>query len=122
MKGPAVAGPSFSKRTRGYETPGRWRVAQTVAKTGKPRWVTAPPELFESVTELSPRDDRIPERRVFEGVTADRLRTAIARACTAAGVPAFSPHDLRHRRISLEHLRGVPWLESASTSDSGTSR
>lgn len=26
---------------------------------------------------------------------------AIARACTAAGVPAFSPHDLRHRRISL---------------------
>jgi integrase len=46
---------------------------------------------------------------VFEGVTADRLRTAITRACTAAGVPAFSPHDLRHRRISLEHLRGVPW-------------
>lgn len=25
-----------------------------------------------------------------------------------AGIPAFSPHDLRHRRISLEHLRGVP--------------
>lgn len=24
-------------------------------------------------------------------------------------MPAFSPHDLRHRRISLEHLRGVPW-------------
>jgi integrase len=25
------------------------------------------------------------------------------------GVPAFSPHDLRHRRISLLHLGGVPW-------------
>jgi integrase len=25
------------------------------------------------------------------------------------GVPLFSPHDLRHRRISLLHLRGVPW-------------
>jgi integrase len=24
-------------------------------------------------------------------------------------VPTFSPHSLRHRRISLEHLRGVPW-------------
>jgi hypothetical protein len=24
-------------------------------------------------------------------------------------VPAFSPHDLRHRRISLLHLAGVPW-------------
>jgi integrase len=58
---------------------------------------------------LCARDDRVPGRRVFEGVTADRLRTAITRACTAAGVPAFSPHDLRHRRISLEHLRGVPW-------------
>jgi len=26
-----------------------------------------------------------------------------------AGVPAFWPHDLRHRRISLLHLSGVPW-------------
>ena len=25
------------------------------------------------------------------------------------GCPAFSPHDLRHRRISLLHLTGVPW-------------
>jgi integrase len=48
-------------------------------------------------------------RPVFQGVTADRLRTAIGRACVAAGVPAFSPHDLRHRRISLEHLRNAPW-------------
>ena len=33
----------------------------------------------------------------------------MARSCTAAGVPAFSPHDLRHRRVSLLHLAGVPW-------------
>jgi integrase len=37
------------------------------------------------------------------------LRTAIARACRASGTPLFSPHDLRHRRISLLHLRGVRW-------------
>ena len=24
-------------------------------------------------------------------------------------MPMFSPHDLRHRRISLLHLGGVPW-------------
>jgi integrase len=24
-------------------------------------------------------------------------------------VPAFSPHDLRHRRISLLHLAGAAW-------------
>ncbi len=87
----------------------RWRISQAVAKTGRARWVPVPETLFGAVLELVPRDDRIPERRVFQGVTADRLRTAIARACTAAGVPAFSPHDLRHRRISLLHLAGVPW-------------
>jgi integrase len=65
--------------------------------------------LLEAVSTLLPRDDRTPGRRVFAGFGGDRFRTALTRACTAAGVPAFSPHDLRHRRISLEHLRGVPW-------------
>ena len=87
----------------------RWRVSQSVAKTGRARWVHVPEELFDAVTELVPREDRTADRPVFQGVTADRLRTAIGRACTAAGVPAFSPHDLRHRRISLLHLGGVPW-------------
>jgi integrase len=27
----------------------------------------------------------------------------------AEAIPLWSPHDLRHRRISLLHLRGVPW-------------
>lgn len=46
---------------------------------------------------------------MFEQVGADKLRTAISRACIAAAVPAFSPHALRHRRVSLMHLAGVPW-------------
>ena len=71
--------------------------------------MNVPPVLFEAVLELVPRDDRTAERRVFQGFGGDRFRTAITRACTAAGVPAFSPHDLRHRRISLLHLAGVPW-------------
>lgn len=41
--------------------------------------------------------------------TEDRLRPALTRACTASGVPAFSPHDLRHRRVSLMHAQGVSW-------------
>ena len=40
-------------------------------------------------------------------------RTAIARACKASGVPVFSPHDLRHRRISLLHRQGRSWAEIA---------
>jgi integrase len=85
----------------------RWRIA--TSKTGRPRWVAPPQLLFEAVLELCPRDDRHPDRRVFENVTSERLRTALTRACTAAAVPAFSPHDLRHRRVSLLHLGGMPW-------------
>ena len=91
------------------EQRGRWRVSATVSKTRRARWVPVPPVLFDAVCALLPRDDRTPERRVFAGFGGDRFRTALARAATAAGVPTFSPHDLRHRRISLEHLRGVPW-------------
>jgi integrase len=89
------------------EPRGRWRIA--TSKTGRPRWVTPSPELFALVQALTPRDDRVPERRVFDGVTGDRLRTRLARAATSAGVPAFSPHDLRHRRVSLLHRQGMDW-------------
>jgi integrase len=91
------------------EQHGRWRVSRAIAKTRNARFVSVPPVLFERVLELCPRDDRHPDRRVFENVTADRLRTAISRACIAAGVPVFSPHSVRHRRISLWHLGGMPW-------------
>jgi integrase len=89
------------------EPRGRWRIA--TSKTGRPRWVEPAPVLFAAVVDLVARDDRVPERPVFGGFGADRFRTALTRACTAAGVPAFSPHDLRHRRVSLLHLAGVPW-------------
>lgn len=91
------------------EPRGRWRVSAGASKTGRARWVRVPPDLFAAVRELVPREDRTPERPVFQGFGADRFRTALTRACTAAGVPHFSPHDLRHRRISLLHLAGVPW-------------
>jgi integrase len=87
----------------------RWRVSAAVSKTRQARWVNVPPAVFGAVTALCPRDDRIPERPVFQGFGGDRFRTAITRACTAAGVPTFSPHNLRHRRISLLHAGGVPW-------------
>ena len=92
------------------EPRGRWRVSAGVSKSGTARWVSSvPPVLFEAVCTLLPRDDRTPERRVFQGFGADRFRTAITRAATAAAVPMFSPHDLRHRRVSLMHEQGVSW-------------
>jgi integrase len=81
----------------------------TALPTGRARWVPLPTELFQAVTRLVAREDRVPERPVFQGFGGDRFRTAITRACTAAGIPTFSPHDLRHRRVSLLHLGGMPW-------------
>jgi integrase len=89
------------------EPRGRWRIA--TSKTGRPRWISPPELLYKHVQALCARDDRHADRRVFEQVTGDKLRTALGRACTAAAVPAFSPHDLRHRRVSLLHLGGMPW-------------
>jgi integrase len=78
------------------------------------RWVPVPEELFEAVAALVPREDRDSAAQVFAGFGADRFRTALARACKAAAVPVFSPHDLRHRRASLWHLGGVPVVEAAA--------
>lgn len=87
----------------------RWRVSRAVSKTGRARWIAVTPSVFDAVCELVPRDDRIPDRRIFQGFGGDRFRTALTRTCTAAAIPTFSPHDLRHRRISLLHLAGIPW-------------
>ena len=96
------------------ETQGRWRVTSASAKTSRARWVPVPEIVFNAVTDTVPREDRDLAGQVFAGFGADRLRTAITRACVATGVPAFSPHDLRHRRATLWHLGGVPAAEAAS--------
>ena len=71
--------------------------------------MTPDPLLFAAIVDLVPREDRHADGRVFDYVTADRLRTQLAGTCTAAGVPSIPPHDLRHRRVSLLHLGGMPW-------------
>ena len=87
----------------------RWRVSGAVAKTGTCSLGAGAAGAVPGRHAALARDDRTPERPVFEGFAGDRFRTAITRACTAAGVPAFSPHDLRHRRVTLLHLGGMPW-------------
>lgn len=94
-----------------YDEPRRRvRLRAATTKTRKALWVELHPTLADALEEqLGPREDRDPAARLFAGSGADALRTSISKACRAAGIPLFSPHDLRHRRISLLHLRGVPW-------------
>ncbi len=88
-----------------------WLVRAAVSKTRRARWVELPPDLWRALLErLSPREDRDPAAPLF-GISVDRLRMGILRACKAAGVPHFSPHALRHRRISLLHRQGCSWAE-----------
>jgi len=87
----------------------RFRVSAAVSKSGRARWVNTPAVVFQAVSGLVAREDRTDTRPVFQGFGADRFRTALARACRGAGVPTFSPHDLRHRRVSLMHEQGVSW-------------
>ena len=94
-----------------YDEPRRRvRLRAQTTKTRRALWVELHPLLADALElSLGPREDRDPGARLFAGSGADALRTSIAKACKAAAVPLFSPHDLRHRRISLMHLRGVPW-------------
>jgi integrase len=90
----------------------RWRVRQrrSTTKKRRPLWVELHLALDEAIKATLPhRRFRDHEARLFADSGADAPRTAIAKACKAEGIPVFSPHDLRHRRISLLHLRGVPW-------------
>jgi integrase len=90
----------------------RVRLRASTTKTRAALWVELPDVLAEAIeARIGPRDDRDLEAALFPTVGANRLRTAIARACRAAGVPVFSPHDLRHRRISLLHRQGRSWAE-----------
>ena len=99
-----------------YDEPRRRvRLRAATTKTRRALWVELPERRSHEALEasLGPREDRDPQARLFAGSGADALRTSIAKACRAAGIPLWSPHDLRHRRISLLHLRGVPWARIA---------
>ena len=89
-----------------------WLVRARVSKTRRARWVRLPEDLFATVLDQLPaREDRDPGAALFAIGSTDRLRMAIGRACRDAAVPVFSPHDLRHRRISLLHHKGESWAE-----------
>jgi integrase len=98
-----------------YDEPRRRvRLRRSTTKTRQPLWVELPDVLADELERrIEPREDRDPDARLFEGITGDQLRTAIGRACRASGIPTWSSHDLRHRRISLLHQQGRSFAEIA---------
>jgi integrase len=71
-------------------------------------WREVPPWLMELLLDTVPPDDRVPARKLFLELKEGAMRDSMMRACRAAGIPGYSPHDLRHRRGSLWHANGMP--------------
>jgi integrase len=46
--------------------------------------------------------------KVFQGLKDDTGRKIMARACRNAGIPHYSPKNLRERRASIWHHGGLP--------------
>ena len=72
-----------------------------------------PDWLMQTIEATCPLEDRVPERKVFHGMTEASAYQAMSRACKNAKVPHYHPHDLRHRRITIWHQSGVPARELA---------
>lgn len=85
----------------------RFRIRQGKTPTAR-RWVAVPEWLMAEIADTCPPDDRVPQRRVFVGFTPDVAKNVMGRACKAAGIPHFHPHDLRHRYASVQIGNGVP--------------
>ena len=82
------------------------RLRASTTKTRAALWVDLHPALataFEAT--FPPREDRALTAPLFPGATADRLRTAIARACKAAG------YRVSHDWENMLH-DGAAWAES----------
>lgn len=96
------------------DVPGlRLRLPRSATKRDQARWVYLPDWLMDAIDETCPLEDRVPERRVFPGISEASAYQAMTRACVFAKVPHYHPHDLRHRRITIWHQSGVPARELA---------
>jgi integrase len=89
----------------------RFRMRARETKSRRAKWVPVPAWLMDELDASCAREDRTPQRKVFERVDEDGLRNAMLRACRTAGIPVYSPHDLRDRRITIWHHAGVPVKE-----------
>lgn len=85
---------------------GRLRVKGGKTRAAR-RWVPVPEPLMAAMLATAPGQANDPEAAVFPGLLAGSLRMAMRRVSVSAGISLYSPHDLRHRYISLLVRRGV---------------
>ena len=89
----------------------RFRMRRRETKTNRAKWVPVPAWLMEELEASCPLEDRLADRKVFIRVDEAGLRNAMLRACRTAGIASYSPHELRHRRMTIWHHAGIPMRE-----------
>ena len=86
----------------------RLRVRGTKTRAAR-RWVPLMPETLTLLEAMTPADARAPLAPVVDpALTPAGLGRAMLRASQVAGIAHATPHDLRHRYISLLVMAGVP--------------
>lgn len=93
---------------------GKARLRFDYVKAGiraRARTLQIPEWLMPIIADTCPLEDRVAERKVFQGLKEDTGRKKMAQACRLAGIPHFSPKNLRERRASIWHHSGVPVKE-----------
>lgn len=91
----------------------RLRIKNGKTKAAR-RWIPIPEWLMEEIEATCPPDDRTVLRRVFPGAGRQMIGNAMRNACKTAGIANYSPHDLRHRYISVKIREGVPVTQVAT--------
>jgi integrase len=71
------------------------------------RTIQVPDWLMDRIEAICPLEDRTADRKVFLGVGVEGARKAMDSACKLAGIPHFTPKNLRERRASIWHHGGV---------------
>ncbi len=93
---------------------GRLRVPRGKTRAAR-RWIPLREDVLVALAE-TPMEDR--RGRVFAHSDSG-IQAAMDAACVRAGVTKYSPHDLRHRYISLLVKQGVPITEVALVAGHG---
>ena len=103
-------GEMHSLEWRDVDVDGNPDSALRVGKSaGARRWVAVPPELMAEIDGGDTAQRSHPRSAGFRRRDTERRQERDpARACKAAGIAHYHPHDLRHRSASVQIARGVP--------------